>query len=187
MHGKKDVHTTNEEVHLEYISLGDDFSAASHGNDGSRVHQVHELGTGEPCSCSGYFVVVQALLNLLVSRVHLQDANAALHSMTTTIQHLSGEKTNEELFPNKIWRLCQSGRSLMLHGGKQCALGLLGICLRHEGYAGRSTCRFGRGKWMIRSKRPGRVSAVSSAAGLFVAAMTMTPELSSKPSISVSS
>lgn len=39
----------------------------------------------------------------------------------------------------------------------------------------------------MRSKRPGRVRAVSSAAGRLVAAITMTPELSSKPSISVSS
>ena len=40
---------------------------------------------------------------------------------------------------------------------------------------------------MTRSNRPGRVRAVSSAPGRLVAAMTMTPVLSSKPSISVSS
>lgn len=40
---------------------------------------------------------------------------------------------------------------------------------------------------MTRSKRPGRVKALSRAAGRLVAAMTTTPVLSSKPSISVSS
>ena len=40
---------------------------------------------------------------------------------------------------------------------------------------------------MMRSKRPGRVRAVSRVAGLLVAAITMTPVLSSKPSISVKS
>lgn len=45
----------------------------------------------------------------------------------------------------------------------------------------------GSGSWMRRSKRPGRVSALSRAAGRFVAAITMTPELSSNPSSSVSS
>ena len=48
-------------------------------------------------------------------------------------------------------------------------------------------CTSGSGTTTMRSKRPGRVSAESSAAGLLVAAMTMTPVLSSKPSISVRS
>lgn len=48
-------------------------------------------------------------------------------------------------------------------------------------------CTSGKGTTTIRSKRPGRVRAESSAAGRLVAAMTMTPVLSSKPSISVSS
>ena len=38
----------------------------------------------------------------------------------------------------------------------------------------------------MRSKRPGRVSAASRDAGRLVAAITITPVLSSKPSISVS-
>jgi hypothetical protein len=46
------------------------------------------------------------------------------------------------------------------------------------------TSRLGSGMEMMRSKRPGRVSALSSAAGRLVAAMTTTPVLSSNPSIS---
>ena len=46
------------------------------------------------------------------------------------------------------------------------------------------TSRLGSGMEMMRSNRPGRVSALSSAAGRLVAAMTTTPVLSSKPSIS---
>ena len=49
------------------------------------------------------------------------------------------------------------------------------------------TSRLGSGRVMTLSKRPGRVRAVSSVAGRFVAAITTTPVLSSKPSISVSS
>ena len=48
-------------------------------------------------------------------------------------------------------------------------------------------CTSGSGTTTMRSNRPGRVSAESSAAGRLVAAMTMTPVLSSKPSISVRS
>mmetsp|Transcript_15530 Transcript_15530/g.43454 ORF Transcript_15530/g.43454 Transcript_15530/m.43454 type:complete len:235 (-) Transcript_15530:1091-1795(-) len=47
--------------------------------------------------------------------------------------------------------------------------------------------RLGSGRWMMRSKRPGRVRAVSREAGRLVAAITTTPVLSSKPSISVRS
>ena len=45
----------------------------------------------------------------------------------------------------------------------------------------------GSGSCTIRSKRPGRVNAVSRADGRLVAAITTTPVLSSKPSISVRS
>ena len=45
----------------------------------------------------------------------------------------------------------------------------------------------GSGTTTWRSKRPGRSSAGSSTSGRLVAAMTMTPELPSKPSISTSS
>ena len=51
----------------------------------------------------------------------------------------------------------------------------------------RLTSTLGRGRWTMRSNLPGLVRAESRAAGLLVAAMTTTPVLSSKPSISVSS
>ena len=46
--------------------------------------------------------------------------------------------------------------------------------------------RVGRSTVAWRSKRPGRSRAASSVSGRFVAAMTMTPSLASKPSISTS-
>ena len=54
------------------------------------------------------------------------------------------------------------------------------------GEAGRRryTSRLSSGMEIIRSKRPGRVSALSKAVGLLVAAVTTTPVLSSNPSIS---
>ena len=48
-------------------------------------------------------------------------------------------------------------------------------------------CTSGGSTWICRSKRPGRTRAWSKMSARFVAAMTTTPLLLSKPSISVSS
>ncbi len=64
------------------------------------------------------------------------------------------------------------------------AMGTLRMCTRRICSRPRMS---GSGTTTWRSKRPGRMSAGSSTSGRLVAAMTMTPELPSKPSISTRS
>ncbi len=67
-------------THLEGVCFCDDLGASPHRHNGSGVHEVHQLGTREARGGPGNLVVVQALFDLFVSGVHLQNSNTPLHS-----------------------------------------------------------------------------------------------------------
>ena len=60
-----------------------------------------------------------------------------------------------------------------------------GLPLECTSRIGSRSSKSGRGTTISRSKRPGRSSAGSKTSGRFVAAMTTTPSVGSKPSISL--
>lgn len=73
-------------AHLEDVVLGDLIAGLAHSHDGRLVHEVHQLGACEAGSGASHLVEVDVVLQLLVSCVHLQDADAALHTVVSVCE-----------------------------------------------------------------------------------------------------
>lgn len=80
----------SEAANLKDVSLSNLLAALAHSDNGSLVHEVHELSPGGASSGTSHLLEVYVILQLLVPCMHLQNTNAPLHTSMAQVDAQMG-------------------------------------------------------------------------------------------------